>query len=182
MRDDWEKWQKVYQHGTLVVWPPDDIRTIVNIQRKAYDPISAAVCETHITLTQPLLNPLIDTEWEHIQEIVSGFPAFEIQYGPLKSFLPYPCIWYEIQPVTKILDLRKALHQTGFFNLSLRHTEGFIPHMTITEGLSGPVVDEKLLSILQKESNRGSFICQDAAYLIPDERFCFGVGKRISLG
>jgi len=179
--DYWEDWQKVYQHGIMVIWPPDEIRKIVNAQRRAFDPESAAVCETHITLTQPLLNPLNDSERKQIQEIVRGFTAFDIQYGPVKSFLPYPCIWYEIQPVSKILDLREALHQTGFFNLSLRHTDGFIPHMTITEGLSGPAVDETLLGIIEAESKPGSFICQEITFIIPDEAFCFKVTDRLSL-
>ena len=113
-------------------------------------------------------------------DILIRFPAFEIQYGPIKSFLPYPCIWYEIQPEDKILDLRHALHQTGYFNLSLTHTGDFIPHMTITEGLSGPPVDKELLTKLQEQSSQGSFICHDAAYIVPDESFCLGVVKRLS--
>jgi len=179
--DHWEEWQKVYQHGTLVIWPPDEVREIINFQREKHDPVSAAICEAHITLTQPLLKPLIGVEWEQVQEILKGFPAFEIQYGPIKSFLPYPCIWYDIQPGDKVLELRHALHQTGYFNLSLKHTDDFIPHMTITEGLSGSPVDEKLLTILQKQSSQGSFICQDAAFIMPDESFCFRVIKRLSL-
>ncbi len=180
--DHWEEWQKVYQHGIMVIWPPDEIRKIINAKREAYDPVSASFCGAHITLTQPLLNTLSDAEWGNIQDILGRFPPFEIQYGPTKSFLPYPCIWHEIQPEEKILDLRHALHQTGYFNLSLEHTDDFIPHMTITEGLSGPPVDEELLTILQEQSSQGSFICQDAAYIVPDESFYFGVVKRLALG
>ncbi|MFV1949166.1 MAG: 2'-5' RNA ligase family protein [Anaerolineales bacterium] len=179
--DHWEEWQKVYQHGTIVIWPPAEAREIVNHQREKYDPVSASFCGAHITLTQPLLNPLSDAEWGNIQDILRGFPAFEIQYGPIKSFLPYPCIWYEIQPGDKILALRHALHQMGYFNLSLKHTDVFIPHMSITEGLSGPPVDEELLTILQEQSSQGSFVCQDAVHIVPDESFCFGVEKRLSL-
>ena len=179
--EHWEEWQKVYQHGTIVILPPDGVREIVNHQRDKYDPVSAAICDAHITLTQPLLNPLSDTEWGNIQDILIRFPAFEIQYGPIKSFLPYPCIWYEIQPEDKVLDQRRALHQTGYFNLSLKHTDDFIPHMTITEGLSGPPVDEELLTELQEQSSQGSFICHDVAFIVPEESFCFGVVKRISL-
>ncbi len=179
--DHWEEWQKVYQHGTIVILPPDEIRNVVNGQRETYDPVTASFCEAHITLTQPLLNPLSDTEWGNIQDMLRRFPAFEIQYGPIKSFLPYPCIWYEIQPADKILALRNALHQTGYFNLSLKHTDDFIPHMSITEGLSGPPVDEELLTILQEQSSQGSFICQDAVHIVPDESFCFGVVKRLPL-
>ncbi len=180
--DHWENWQKAYQHGTLVIFPPDPIRQMINKQREKYDPVSAAYTEAHITLTHPLLYPLSAPEWHTIENIIDSFTAFDIQYGPLRSFLPYPCIWYEIQPVNKILDLRKALHQSGLFDLSLEHRDGFIPHLTITEGQSGPDVDEKLLNILQQESCPGSFICQEVTYIIPDEGFCFEVDKKFSLG
>ena len=75
--DHWEEWQKVYQHGMMVIWPPDEIRKDVNAQRKAYDPVSASFCGAHITLTQPLLNPLSDMEWGNIQEILRRFPPSE---------------------------------------------------------------------------------------------------------
>ena len=179
--EHWEDWQKLYRHGTLVIWPPDEIMNIINTQREFNDPLSASICEAHITVTQPLLNLLSDAEWDQVQDIVKYFPAFEIRYGPLKSFLPYPCIWYDVQPMDQVRDMRDALHQTGFFNLSLKHTDDFIPHMTITEGLSGPNVDENLFDILQKQSSPGSFVCQDVAYIVPDESFCFIVKSRISL-
>ncbi len=60
--DHWEEWQKVYQYGTRVIWPPAEVREIVNHQREKYDPVSASFCGAHITLTQPLLNPLSDAE------------------------------------------------------------------------------------------------------------------------
>jgi 2'-5' RNA ligase len=180
--EDWEDWQKVYQYGTLVIWPPDQVRKAVNRQRETYDPDSAAICEAHITLTQPLLDSLTESGLEIIQEVAGGFQAFEIHYGPLRSFLPYPCIWYEIQPAEKVLTMREALHQTGLFNLSLEHTEGFIPHMTITEGLSGPAVNERLLVELQEQSLVGSFLCSEAVWILPDKTFSFKIQKHFRMG
>ena len=145
--ENWQDWQKVYQFGTIVIWPPDEVRMLVNQQRETYDQVSQTYCETHITVTQPLIKNLTENEWEKLRRVVNAFSPFEITFGPLKSFLPYPCIYYELQPAEKILALRNTLHQTGFFNLSMKHTEGFIPHMTITEGLSGPEVNQKLLKI-----------------------------------
>ncbi|MFW9941044.1 MAG: 2'-5' RNA ligase family protein [Candidatus Thorarchaeota archaeon] len=179
--EKWDEWQKVYLHGTLVIWPPEEVREIVNHQRKVYDPKSAATCETHITLTQPLLNPLVEKDLDMIRKIVGRFKTFDINYGPLKSFLPYPCIWYEIQPVEKILAIREALHKTKIFNLSLKHTDDFIPHMTITEGLSGPEVNEALLEQLKLESYSGTFKCRDVTLIIPDEKFHFWVKERFLL-
>lgn len=180
--EHWEDWQKGYQHGVLVIWPPKAVRRIVNRQRGTYDPDSAATCEAHITLTQPLTRPLNEMEWAKLQAITEDREPFEIQYGPLKSFLPYPCIWYEVQPTARILDLREALHQTGFFDLSRPHTEGFTPHLTITEGLSGPEVNRALLEKLQDESSAGSFMCQEICLIVPDIAFQFHPEKRLKLG
>jgi len=177
-----QEWQMVYQYGTIVIWPPDEVRAVVNTQREKYDPVSLAYCETHITITQPLIKELAGEEWDQIHQILQRFDVFSLNYGPVNSFLPYPCIWYEIEPREKILELRQALHQTGFFNLTLPHTEGFFPHLTITEGLSGPPVDEVLLNQIQLESTSGAFLCQELAFILPDEKFCFQVGKILPLG
>lgn len=180
--ETWEDWQQVYRQGTFVIWPPAEVREIVNRQRQEYDPVSAGYCQAHITLTQPLLEPLSEAGWQEIRQAAASFQPFEIRFGPLRSFLPYPCIWYEIQPVDRILALRKALHGTGLFNLSLAHSEGFIPHMTITEGLSGPEVNTALLQAIQEESGSGSFTCCDISYIAPDRDFRFRVLKGIPLG
>lgn len=54
--------------------------------------------------------------------------------------------------------------------------------MTITEGLSGPTVDEKLFNQLQGESCQGTFLCQQLTHIVPDEKFYFQVGKTLPLG
>ena len=174
---NWEEWQKPYRYGVIVIQPPDEIRELVNKQREEYDPLSQSYSEAHITVTQPLLMELSEIEWDSTLRIVEGFGPFQIDYGPINSFLPYPCIWYEIKPAEKVLDLRQALHRTGFYNLSLPHTEGFIPHMTITEGLSGPIVDEKLYNRIQGESSQGTFLCEQLTYIVPDDKFYFQIGK-----
>jgi len=171
--DSRQDWQKPYQFGMIVIWPPDEVRVVVNKQREENDPLSQSYCEAHISVTQPLLKELSENEWDQVLSVVESFESFQINFGPLNSFLPYPCIWYEIKPRERILELRQALHLTGFFNLTLPHTEGFIPHMTVTEGLSGSAVDENLLIQLQKESRQGSFFCQKLAYIVPDHHFCF---------
>ena len=178
----WEEWQKLYRYGLIVIQPPDEIRELVNKQREEYDPLSQSYSEAHITVTQPLLKELSEDGWDRVLRIIEGHGSFQIDYGPINSFLPYPCIWYEIQPAEKILDLRQALHRTGFYNLSLPHTEDFIPHLTITEGLSGPTVDEKLFNQLQGESCQGTFLCQQLTYIVPDDKFNFKIVKTLPLG
>ncbi|MFX0043440.1 MAG: 2'-5' RNA ligase family protein [Candidatus Hodarchaeota archaeon] len=179
---NWKEWQKVYRFGTIVIWPPDAVREMVNAQREIYDPVSQSYCESHITVTQPLRNSLTNNEWDDILDMLKIHKAFKITYGPLNSFLPYPCIWYEIRPQEKVLDIRRSLHDTGYFNLTLPHTEDFIPHMTITEGRSGPPVDSALLEILNNESEQGTFLCEALAYIVPNKDFRFEVIKTLPLG
>jgi 2'-5' RNA ligase len=171
----WEDWQKPYQFGILVIWPPNELREIFSSQRERIDPISGSYCEAHITVTQPLCRHLDIEEWNELEVILSSFDTFEISYGPLQTFFPYPCIWYEIQPAEKILEIRDLLHQTNYFNLDMDHPKNFIPHMTITEGLSGPKVDDKLFHMLQQESGKGSFQCLGLSCIIPDKDFKFQV-------
>jgi 2'-5' RNA ligase len=179
--DDWEEWQKPYEFGTIVIWPPDEVRGIVNLQRERYDPVSQSYCETHITVTQPLVKRLDQDEWDGLLNLLASYESFEITYGPLKSFLPYPCIWYAIQPVERVLELREALHLTGYFNSAMKHPENFIPHMTITEGQSGPTVDEALFELLQSESRDGVFQCDGLSYIVPDRQFRFHVERFLPL-
>jgi len=173
--NSWEDWQKPYKFGTLVIWPPDALREIVNLQRERIDPVSESYCEAHISVTQPFSKYLDDEEWDRLETILSSIVSFEISYGPLKTFFPYPCIWYEIQPAEKILEIRDVLHQTNYFNLDMEHPKNFIPHMTITEGLSGPEVDDKLFHMLQQESGKGSFQCLGLSYIVPNKDFKFQV-------
>ncbi len=77
--------------------------------------------------------------------------------------------------------MREALHETGHFNLAIKHPENFIPHMTITEGLSGATVDEELLDKLQGESGKGSFWCEELALIVPDEDFRLRVARVLPL-
>lgn len=179
--EEWPEWQKVYIHGTLVIWPPEQVGGVVNRLRHQYDPISQAFCEAHITLTQPFLRLPSRNEWDELCEVVSSFEPFGLNYGPLNTFLPYPCIWFEIHPSELVLAFRQSLHATGMFNLDLPHTDDFIPHMTITEGQSDIEVTEELFTKLRDEISGGSFICSDIAYIVPDDYFHFRVQRRLPL-
>ena len=180
--ESWEDWQKLYRFGTIVISPPDEVRKFVNAQREKYDPVSQACCEAHVSITQPLGRRLGSDEWHHVSNLLRRHESFEVRFGPVKSFLPYPCIWYEIQPSEKILNIRSALHQTGFFNLAMKHPETFIPHMTITEGLSGPPVDQGLLDQIAAEGATGTFLCESLSYIIPNQEFHFELASTLPLG
>lgn len=168
-------WQRAYIFGTLVIWPPEPVRGMVNALRQHYDPVSQATCEAHISLTQPFIRRPDKDDLEHLRQIALNFESFQIQFGPLNSFLPYPCIWLEVHPVSRILSLRQKLHETGLFNLSLAHTDDFVPHMTITEGLSGPKVNQELLESMKPKVTAGSFTCTDFVHIVPNPQFHFEV-------
>jgi 2'-5' RNA ligase len=178
----WKNWQRRYLHGVFLILPPHEIRQWVNNQREQYDPASAAICEAHISVTQPLIKPISERDQNLIVDSVRSQGPFKIHVGPLKSFLPYPCIWYEIQPVESILRIRSALHGTGLFNLVDGYIEDFVPHMTITEGQSGPEVNLDLLEQLQPQSPSGSFICSGLSLMVPDRNFHFYSKGYLPLG
>jgi 2'-5' RNA ligase len=173
----WENWQLPYEHGMLNIWPPDSVREYINGFRTQHDPVSQRISEAHITLTQPFLRPPTQDMWKVISDIAAQHDAFELQYGPVRSFLPAPVIWLDVQPSASILSLRNALHNTGFFNLTLPHTENFTAHMTLTEGLSGSHVDGELLNKLSAEVSSGRFNCSEISYVRPSTEFQFSVHK-----
>jgi len=179
--EEWAEWQKVYSHGSFVIWPIDHVRESVSRLRHEYDPVSQSFCEAHITITQPLLRQPSGKEWDKLSDLVSSFESFEIRYGPINTFLPYSCIWFEIHPSEVVLAIREALHASGLFNLDLPHTDDFIPHMTITEGQSDVKVTNNLFAKLRDEIQGGTFLCTEIAHIVPDLHFHFGVQRQLLL-
>lgn len=180
--DRWPDWGRRFEPGLFIIQPPADISSIVDAQRETYDPLSQSYVGAHITVTQPLRKSPSTTEWDLLVQTVGKFQPFKIHYGPVKSFLPYPCIWYDVQPAEQVLEIRSALHQTGLFNLKEGYIEDFIPHMTITEGQSGPEVTSALLGEIQTESRSGTFLCEALAFSVPDQNFHFSSANMIPLG
>ena len=180
--EDWAEWQLDYLHGLFVIWPPDVVRRAVNRLRRKYDPASQTTIEAHITLTQPFLARSGEDDWAMLAQIVAGLEPFEISYGPVDTFFPNPVIYLAIQPWAELLALRRALHETGLFNLTLPYTDDFIPHMTIAEGRSsGRAVDELMLAEVQAQAPRGTFLLSEIVYMAPDESFHFEINKRLPL-
>jgi 2'-5' RNA ligase len=180
--NDWAEWQLNYRHGLFVIWPPDGVRQVVNRLRRQYDPESQATIEAHITLAQPFLAQPGEAEWARLAKIVAEFKPFEIRYGPVETFFPNPVIYVAIQPQKRLLALRQALHETGLFNLTLPYTDDFVPHMTITEGLSGGrVVDESMLAEVRPQASEGTFLLNEIVCVAPDENFHFEISGRLAL-
>jgi len=175
--------EEIYKYGTLVIWPEDNIREIVNNLRKKYDPESQKICEAHITLTQPFEVEPNEQIWNKINNYIKKFNGFEITVGPVEQFGSSQVIKLNIQPKEKILELRNGLHRLGYFNTKLPYTEGFIPHMTISEG--GIKEDKKIKNIitqLNEKMKAMKFKFGEITYIRPDKNFYFKVKKIIKLG
>lgn len=179
--EEWAEWQFDYQYGLFVIWPPDPVREAVNHLRATFDPVSQATIQAHITLTQPFLSQPGDKEWGLLTAIVASSEPFEISYGPVATFFPNPVIYLSIQPQERLLALRRALHETGLFNLALPYTDDFVPHMTISEGRSDNVVNELMLSQIRPQAPQGNFLLKEIAHVVPDEKFHFAIQKRLRL-
>lgn len=178
--EDWAEWQRTYIYGLFVIWPPDAVRQVVNRLREAYDPLSQATIEAHITLTQPFLTRPEDGDWARLAEIVAGFEPFDVRYGPAGTFFPSPVIYLEIQPRDQILALRQALHTTGLFNLALPYTDDFVPHMTISESRSDKAADEVMLAEVRSRAPQGKFLLSEITHVLPDRQFHFAIQRSLA--
>jgi 2'-5' RNA ligase len=177
-----DDWRDAYLHGTLVIWPPDDVRAVVNSLREHYDPASARICEAHITLTQPLFSAPDDRAFSVIEQITAVVQPFEIRYGGLDTFLPYPCLYLAIEPYEPLRALHDALQQTGLFQPVPAHHRRYVPHMTILEGSLDAESVARLADDLSAVAPAGSFACREVAYISPDESFRFAVRRWLRLG
>ena len=81
-----------------------------------------------------------------------------------------------------MLKLRQLLHATGFFNLSLPHSDDFIPHMSINDGRPDAERTREIFSILKDNVSGGSFKCAYIAFIVPDKDFHFEIVRLLPLG
>lgn len=175
-------WRDKYRHGMLVIWPPDDVRSAINALRERYDPVSAAACEAHITLSQPLLHAPSDGDWSTLREIAVTFQPLDLSYGNVNTFLPYPCLYLEVGPVASLTRLHEALQGSGLFHPVPREHERYIPHLTILENSMAAEETARLARELQGVAPSGTFRCDEIAFIVPDAQFHFAVQRTLPLG
>jgi 2'-5' RNA ligase len=162
-------WRDIVRPGTLLIWPPEPLRTRVNTLRRTYNPEAQKNCDGHITLTQRFLIPPNKAAFQTIEAIAATTSAFSIHFGPIERFGTSVVVKFDIGPKPIILALRERLHATGLFNLRLPFTEGFIPHMTVSEfGLKTPKAAAKVVQKLNETVEMGTFPCVEFAYARPD--------------
>ena len=178
----WEEWQCEYRLGLILILPPDDIGKQVEALRQQYDPKAASICEAHISLSEPLRKEFSPEVEREIRHILSGVEPFEIHYGPLRTFAPYPGVAYKIEPEDRFFQLREALHTASAFEGSQFKRRDIPPHLTIAEFLPDMARSEELKNQLQGKVPEGFFMCDKLDLIIPDNGFCFRRVLEFELG
>lgn len=177
----WEKWMKEYRYGAFYIIPPNEVMTSVDKLRYQHDPKSHSISPAHISLSEPVLNPLTKEQLQELQEALASLKPFEIKYGPLRSFPPHPGVAYTINPEDIFMQLRLIVHSTSIFkNSSLKHKD-ISPHMTIAEFISVERTAQ-LLEELQSKVPGGAFLCNSIEYFVPNKDFYFEKVLVIPLG
>ncbi len=178
---NWEKWKFEYQYGAFYIFPPNGVIEPIDELRQKFDPKSADYCQAHISLSEPLNNPLTDEQLTELKEALSLVQPFEIKYGPLRSFPPYPGVCYTITPGKEFFDLRKAIHSTSIFAGNPLTRKDREPHMTIAEFITVERTEE-LLKELQGKVPEGTFQCGSIEYAVPNDEFYFERVMTIPIG
>ncbi len=177
----WEEWMNEYKYGAFYIYPPTGVIERVDDLRERYDPKSSAICQAHISVSDPLTGPITDEQIEELIYALSRIPDFEITYGPLRSFPPYPGVTYTITPEDKFMELRQAIHQTSIFKDSPLTRKDRHPHMTIAEFITVEETD-RLLQDLQSKVPEGTFVCNEIELAVPDKSFYFQRTLKLPLG
>jgi 2'-5' RNA ligase len=177
----WEGWQQAYRFGVLLIVPPEPVYTQVNRLRAIYDPRSQAICAAHISLTIPLPGPMTAAHWQELEAIAAGLLPFEIQYGPLRHYLPFPGVVLTIAPQDTLDRLRQSLEAATAYIGTPPRRYPFSAHMTIAEFIT---VDQTmaLMEELVDAVPPGSFTCDGVSYAVPDGSFGFSERSRLVLG
>ena len=123
----------------------------------------------------------MEEQLDELKDALSGVNPFEIHYGPLRSFPPYPGVTYSIGPEDKFIQLRELVHGTSIFNSSPLSRKDRAPHMTIAEFITIEET-EKFMQQLQGKVPEGTFQCNTIEFAVPDKNFYFERVLRIPLG
>lgn len=177
----WEPWQHEYRHGAFYLFPPADVAAGVNELRARHDPKAAAICDAHISLSEPLGGPLTVEQLEELRAALAHIAPFELSYGPLTSIGPVPGVVFAISPEDLFFALRGAVQATSIFAGRDLTRASRVPHMTVAEFIT---LDEtrELVARLTDTVPGGTFLCDRVTYAVPDGSFHFEPVLEIPLG
>jgi len=178
---NWEKWQFEYQYGAFFIFPPNGVIEPVDELRRRFDPKSASYCQAHISLSEPLKGPLSGEQLAELKDALSRVQPFEIKYGPLRSFPPFPGVCYSITPEKEFFDLRERIHAASIFAGHPLTRKDRAPHMTVAEFITVERTAE-LLKELQGKVPEGIFQCASIEYAVPNDEFYFERVLTIPIG
>jgi hypothetical protein len=178
---NWEKWQRDYRLGLILIMPPQEVSQQIDPLRKKYDPYGFAICPTHISLSDPLRRELTPEFEKEIQEILSKIKPFILHYDKPFASTEYAGVAYPITPKQPIDDLKKALHTAAVFDGKVYRRRYIPAHMTIAEFIS--IEDSlKLCADLQESAPSGTFLCDRLEFIVPNQDFHFQKVSTFFLG
>ena len=177
----WEPWQEEYRHGAFYLFPPPEIALVVNELRRRYDPRSAAICDAHVSLSEPLTAPLLDQQFDEILAVLSAVTAFPLTLGPLTQKGSHPGVALGLGPEEPFFALRDVVHSTSIFAGRELSRAQRPPHMTVAEFISHEEA-RGLLAELSTSDIGGTFHCDHLVYAVPDTTFHFAPVHTITLG
>ena len=168
----WEKWQRDYRLGLILIMPPDDVAKQINPLRAKYDPRSCAICPAHITLSDPLRREMTPEREAEICQILRSIQPFTLHFDKPHASPQHAGVAYPIRPREPIDALRAALHTASAFVGEPYYTRNIPPHMTLAEFIS---IEERLriCAQIQDTAPSGSFLCDRLHFIVPDEEFHF---------
>jgi len=177
----WEKWQRDYRLGLILIMPPEEVARQINRLRSKYDPRTYSYCEAHITLSDPLgleMTPQRDAE---IQAILDHVQPFTLYFDEPHASRERGGVAYPIRPREPIDALREALHRASVFCRPPYYTRKIPPHMTIAEFVT---IEEswRILEEIKPTAPRGSFLCDRVELIVPDRNMHFRQIKSYRLG
>lgn len=162
----WERWQRDYVYGLILIMPPPQVARQINPLRSRYDPKTYSYCEAHITLSDPLgleMTPERDAE---IQGILNTVRPFTLHFDEPHASRERGGVAYPIRPREPIDALRETLHRASVFCRPPYYTREIPPHMTIAEFVT---VEEswRILDEIKPTAPSGSFLCDRLEYIVP---------------
>ena len=177
----WEDWQREYRFGAFFIFPPLGTIEPIDELRRTYDPRSAAYCQAHLSLSEPLSGPLTRAQRGEVEVVLSSVAPLDLHYGPLRTFPPYPGVTYAIQPEGPFMQLRSALHATTLFSGVPLTRQEIAPHLTIAEFITVERTEE-LFRELSGRVPEGTFLCESIKYAVPNQDFYFERVLTLPLG
>ena len=177
----WEKWQRDYRLGIILIMPPPEVADQINPLRAKYDPYAYAICRAHISLSDPLGLAMTAEHDAEIMKILSSVDPFMLHFDKPRASRERSGLAYPIHPAEPIYALRTVLHQASVLTRDSYWTRTVPPHMTIAEFVS---IEEswRIKEEIEDTAPSGSFLCDRLEYIVPDMNMHFQRVKRYALG